>query len=59
MPPELEQAPIAITHLGSSIWSYTWRSAGTILWATRPETIIRSACRGEERNTSEPKRAMS
>ena len=59
MPPELEQAPIAITHLGSSIWSYTWRSAGAILCDTRPDTIIRSAWRGEERNTSEPKRAMS
>src|SRR6476619_5110176 len=59
MPPELEQAPIAITHLGRSIWSYTWRSAGAILCDTRPDTIIRSAWRGEERNTSDPKRAMS
>src|SRR3954454_16207598 len=59
MPPELEQAPIAITHFGSSIWSYTWRSGGAILCDTRPDTIIRSAWRGDERNTSDPKRAMS
>jgi len=29
------------------------------LWATRPETISRSAWRGEARNASIPKRAMS
>jgi hypothetical protein len=59
MPPELEQAPIAITHLGNSIWSYTWRSGADILCETRPDTIIRSAWRGDERNTSAPNRAMS
>ena len=32
---------------------------GAIFCATRPETIIRSAWRGDARNTSEPKRAMS
>jgi hypothetical protein len=30
-----------------------------IFWATRPEMIRRSAWRGEERNASIPKRAMS
>ena len=59
MPPELEQAPIAITHLGTSIWSYTCRSGADILCDTRPDTIRRSAWRGELRNTSAPKRAMS
>src|SRR5205807_8150392 len=32
---------------------------GAILRATRPETIITSACRGLARKTSEPKRARS
>src|SRR4026208_2088446 len=58
MPPELEHAPIAITHLGCSIWSYTWRSGAAILCDTRPDTIIRSAWRGELRNAPAPKRAM-
>ncbi len=35
------------------------RSAGAIFRESRPATIIRSACRGEPRNTSAPKRAMS
>src|SRR6266568_3479414 len=35
------------------------RRIGAIFWETRPETIIRSACRGEARIASEPKRAMS
>ena len=35
------------------------RSTGAILLDTRPATIIRSAWRGEARNTSMPKRAMS
>src|SRR5437868_3775064 len=34
-------------------------STGAILRATRPDTIITSACRGLARNTSEPKRARS
>src|SRR6478735_363706 len=58
-PIELEQAPIAIAHLGSSIWSYTRRTTGAILIETRPEMIIRSAWRGDARNASKPKRAMS
>src|SRR5579875_1480358 len=32
---------------------------GPIFCETRPETIIRSAWRGDARNTSEPKRAIS
>src|SRR5215831_3242837 len=35
------------------------RNTGAILRETRPETIITSACRGEARKTSEPKRARS
>src|ERR1051325_8655103 len=35
------------------------RKTGAILREARPETIITSACRGEARNTSEPKRARS
>src|SRR5579859_7645655 len=48
-----------MTHFGSIIWSYTWRRTGAIFWLTRPATIIRSACRGDARNTSMPKRAES
>src|SRR5437764_13797209 len=35
------------------------RSTGAIFLATRPDTIITSACRGEARKTSEPNRAKS
>src|SRR5215210_6150861 len=35
------------------------RSTGAILRETRPETTITSACLGEARKTSEPKRARS
>src|SRR4051812_30437967 len=35
------------------------RSTGAILRDTRPETIMTSACRGDARNASAPKRAMS
>src|SRR3712207_9508419 len=48
-----------MTHFGSGIWSYTSRMTGAIFCERRPETIIRSAWRGLERNTSEPKRARS
>src|ERR671915_2664292 len=48
-----------MTHFGSGIWSYTRRSAGAIFRDSRPATIIRSDCRGDPRNTSAPKRAMS
>src|SRR3970040_344896 len=59
MPPVEAQAPIEMTHLGSAIWSYTWRSTGAIFCDTRPATIIRSACRGDAPKTSLPKRARS
>src|SRR5260221_13709801 len=48
-----------MTHLGSGIWSYKRRSTGAIFLVTVPATIIRSDCRGDARNTSAPKRAMS
>src|SRR3954451_14285292 len=48
-----------MTHFGSGIWSYNRRSTGAIFLVTVPATIIRSDCRGEARNTSAPKRAMS
>src|SRR5690606_20692560 len=35
------------------------RTTGAIFQVTVPATIIRSACRGEARNTSDPNRAMS
>src|SRR6266436_7511623 len=48
-----------ITHLGSGICSQSWRMTGAILFETRPAIIIRSDWRGDGRNTSAPKRAMS
>src|SRR6267378_5538230 len=48
-----------ITHFGSGICSHSWRITGAILLETRPAIIIRSDWRGEGRNTSAPKRAMS
>src|SRR6202795_1015319 len=48
-----------ITHLGSGICSHNWRITGAILFDTRPAMIIKSLCRGDGRNTSAPKRAMS
>src|SRR3954451_20963335 len=56
---ELQQAPIEIAHLGSSIWSYRRRMIGAILIETRPDRMIRSAWRGEARRASKPKRGMS
>ena len=58
-PPVQAHAPILIHHLGSGIWSQIrWRT-GIIFIATRPATIIRSHCRGLNRITSAPNRAMS
>src|SRR5215475_3622588 len=48
-----------MTHFGSGIWSYRRRRTGAIFLVTVPATIIRSDCRGDARNTSAPKRAMS
>ena len=46
-------------HFGSGICSQIrWRT-GIIFMATRPATIIRSHCRGLNRITSAPNRAMS
>src|SRR5580658_2174388 len=58
-PPEVAQAPIEITHLGSGICSQSWRITGAILLETRPAIMMRSDCRGDGRNTSAPNRAMS
>src|SRR5436309_15775016 len=58
-PPEMAQAPIALTYLGSGIWLYSRTTCGAIFLVTVPATIIRSACRGEGRNTSAPNRARS
>ena len=51
--------PTATTYLGSAIWSYKRFITGAILWVMVPAHIIRSACRGELRVTSKPKRAKS
>src|SRR3990170_1817554 len=59
IPPDEAQAPIAMTHLGSGIWSYIFLTTFAILYVTVPATIMTSHCRGEKRMTSEPKRAMS
>src|SRR5215467_1536950 len=48
-----------ITHLGSGICSQSVRITGAILLETRPAMIMRSDCRGDGRNTSAPKRAIS
>src|SRR3954467_3545826 len=59
MPPAEAHTPIAMTHFGSAIWSKIRRSAGAIFCDTRPETIIRSAWRGDARKTSIPQRDRS
>src|SRR5882724_3993819 len=48
-----------MTHLGSGICWYRCRITGAILLETRPAMIIKSDWRGEPRNTSAPKRAIS
>src|SRR5271170_2844618 len=48
-----------ITHFGSGICSHNWRITGAILLETRPAMIIKSLWRGDGRNTSAPKRAIS
>ena len=50
--------PIDITHFGSGIWSYIFRSAGAVLFETVPATIITSDCRGLPRK-KDPKRSRS
>src|SRR5512143_1639767 len=46
-------------HFGSGIWSQRRLSTGAILLVTVPATMNRSACRGEARKSSMPKRAIS
>jgi len=46
-PPPVAHAPIAITYFGSGIWSYSRAIIGIIVLVTVPETIIKSACRGD------------
>src|SRR5207245_8547167 len=58
-PPTLEHAPIEMHHFGSGICSQTRLSTGAIFSVTVPATIIKSAWRGEGRNTSAPNRAIS
>src|ERR1700730_2613250 len=55
-PPHVAQEPIAMTHLGSGIWSYRRLTIGAIFSTTVPATIIRSDWRGVPRNTSAPNR---
>ena len=55
----MAQAPIAMQYLGSGIWSQSRMTWGAIFLVTVPDTIKRSACRGDGRKTSEPNRAMS
>src|SRR3954466_897039 len=59
MPPVEAHAPMLMHHLGSGIWSQMRCRTGIIFIATRPATIIRSHCRGLNRITSAPNRAMS
>src|SRR3989337_2321901 len=54
----MAQEPMARTHFGSGIWSYSLFRRGAILMVTVPETIIRSDCRGEPREII-PKRSKS
>jgi len=42
----LAQLPIEITHLGSSVCSYSLLRAGAILFVSVPAIIKRSACLG-------------
>src|SRR6266700_387813 len=58
-PPTLEHAPMEMHHLGSGICSHTRFSTGAISSDTVPATIIRSAWRGDGRNTSAPNLAIS
>jgi len=58
-PPEIAHAPIAMQYFGSGIWFHRRTTCGAIFFVTVPETMRRSAWRGDGRKTSEPKRAMS
>jgi len=58
-PPEIAQFPIAMTHFGSGICSHRRLTTGAIFLVTVPATMNKSACRGEARNNSIPKRERS
>src|SRR5215212_802131 len=58
-PPEIAHAPIAITHLGSGICSYSRVIRTAILVETVPETIMTSDCRGVGAKKPAPKRSRS
>src|SRR5574337_1570194 len=55
----MAQAPMAITHLGSGICSYSVLMRGAIFSVTVPATIITSDWRGDGRKTPAPNRSMS
>ena len=55
----IAQLPIEMHHFGSGICIQMRRIAGAIFHVHVPETIIRSAWRGDARKISAPKRAMS
>src|SRR5688572_2798174 len=58
-PPVEAQAPIAMAHFGSGIWSYTRRTTGPIFKVTVPAIMIKSLCRGLGLNTPAPNRSIS
>ena len=55
----MAQAPMAMQYFGSGIWFQRRMTCGAIFFVTVPETMRRSAWRGDGRKTSEPKRAIS
>ena len=58
-PPEIVQPPIEMAHFGPGIWSHSVLMTGAIFREIVPARIIRSACRGEGRNTPAPNRSRS
>ena len=50
----MAHAPMAITYLGSPIWSYNLFNTGAILFTIVPAMIITSAWRGDALATSNP-----
>src|SRR6476619_6152317 len=55
----MAHAPMAITYLGSAIWSYNLFNTGAILFTMVPAMMITSAWRGVALATSNPKREKS
>src|SRR5215469_11992321 len=58
-PPVDAQAPIAMHHFGSGIWSQTRFITGAIFSVGVPATIMRSDCLGLGRNTPAPNLSKS